>query len=63
MKIEVRKKGSRENEEIEVRSIYVYDKVGNQFEVELNKFGELEIRKTDGAIIIEPHVSNEIAIK
>lgn len=52
------------NQEIEVsRGIYFYDSKGNQYRLFENKFGELEIQSTDGALVLRPVVSNEIIIK
>lgn len=52
------------NQEIEVsRGIYFYDSKDNQYRLFENKFGELEIRSIDGALVLRPVVSNEIIIK
>lgn len=48
---------------VEANSIYLYDGKDNQYRISLNKFGELEIQSTDGGLIVEPNVSNEITIK
>lgn len=43
--------------------IDITDEQGNVYEIRINKFGGIDIIATDGAIIIEPCVSNNINIK
>ena len=43
--------------------IDITDEQGNVYEIRINKFGGIDIIATDGTIIIEPCVSNNITIK
>lgn len=55
---------SEGNTQFETRSgAYLYDGAGRQYQVSLNKFGELELLSSDGGIQIEPQMSNHIIIK
>lgn len=64
MKIRIIDHRVEQPETIEAKSgVEVYDGKGNIYLIRLNKFGELEINGTDGSLIIEPYMSNEIIIK
>ena len=43
--------------------LYVYDKAGNEYEIELNNVGELVVRTNDGKLSIQPDCSNTVIVK
>lgn len=43
--------------------IDIYDGKGNQYHINTNPFGELEITTHDGNILINPRYANQIIIK
>ena len=45
------------------RRIEVSDKEGNWYEIRPDKFGGIEVMASDGPIIIEPKVSNQLVLK
>ena len=53
----------REGEKIEVGKITIFLNEGTEIRIQVNKFGELVVNKSDSALIIIPQVSNEILIK
>lgn len=61
MKIQTRKTGKTENHE--ATSLIVFDDKDNRFRIMCDKFGGINILAEDGAILIEPHVSNDITLK
>ena len=46
----------------ETKNIYVYDRKGNKYTINLNALGELVITAIDGSMRIEPMYSNQIII-
>lgn len=52
------------DDEIEVKNgIRVFDWVGNEFIINLNNFGELEINRLNEGLCIIPQYGNQIVIK
>lgn len=50
-------------QEVECKSIRVYDDNDHEYMIESDKFGGLDIIANDGSLAIEPYVSNNITIK
>lgn len=43
--------------------IVVYDGKGNQYHIDINPSGELEITANDGNLLVNPRYANQIIIK
>lgn len=43
--------------------ITIYDGKGNEYEIQLNEFGELSIISNDGSLMVSPRYSNQVLIK
>lgn len=52
-----------DKEESECNNVIVEDKDGNQYDIQIDKFGGIEITSNDGCLLIEPHCGNNITLK